>query len=65
MKKEKEKTKDDEKMKDTELEDLLELALLENRFQFVNLLLEQEINLKKFLTVERLKNLYNDEAVKN
>jgi hypothetical protein len=64
MRKEKEKTNEADKLKENELYDLLELALLENKYQFVNLLLECEIDLGKFLTVERLKNLYNYEAVR-
>ena len=63
MKKEREKTNEADKLKENELYDLLELALLENKYQFVNLLLECEIDLQKFLTVQRLKDMYNYEAV--
>jgi hypothetical protein len=52
-----------EKLTENELHNLLELALLENKYQFVNLLLENEIDLEKFLDIERLKKLYNYEAV--
>jgi hypothetical protein len=41
-----------------DLEDLLELALIENKLEFVYLILEVGINVKHFLTQERLKNLY-------
>jgi hypothetical protein len=47
------------------LNGLLEIALLENKSKFVSLLLEQKIDLSKFLNNDRLKNLYNNEAVRN
>ena len=63
MRKEKDKIDEKDKLKDAELYDLLELALSENKFQFVNLLLENEIDLKRFLDIKRLRKLYNIEAV--
>ena len=42
---------------------LLELSLLENKNEFVMLLLENDINLTEFLTKDRLKMLYNNEVV--
>ena len=45
------------------LNDLLYVALLENKSDMVNLLLKLGINLDKFLDQERLKRLYNNEAV--
>ncbi len=46
-----------------DLEILLENALIENRPDFVHLILEQEISLQKFLTRERLQTLYNKKKV--
>jgi hypothetical protein len=47
------------------LNGLLEIALLENKSKFVSLFLEQKVDLSKFLNNDRLKNLYNNEAVRN
>jgi hypothetical protein len=44
--------------------DILEVALLENKCEFVTLILEQGINLNEFLNQNRLKALYNNEAVR-
>ena len=48
-----------EKLTVDDLNELLEVALLENKYEFVNLLLKKEIDLVKFLTNNRLKRLYN------
>jgi hypothetical protein len=45
------------------LNDLLEIALLENKCDIVCLLLQHDIDLSKFLDSERLKQLYNNETV--
>ncbi len=42
---------------------LLETALVQNRPKFVDLILEQEINLRKFLSSKRLCRLYNSDKV--
>jgi hypothetical protein len=44
--------------------DILEVALLENKCEFVILILEQDVNLGQFLNQNRLKALYNNEAVR-
>jgi hypothetical protein len=51
-----------EEQKKKEFENLLEEALLENRADFVGLFLKG-VNLSKFLDEDRLKRLYNNEAV--
>ena len=43
--------------------DLLQLALLENKPEVVFILLQHGIDLSKFLDSERLRTLYNNEAV--
>jgi hypothetical protein len=45
------------------LGNLMEMALLENKSDFVSLFLDNDIQLGKFLTVKRLKNLYNAQRV--
>jgi hypothetical protein len=58
--KEEPKNNELEILPEIDLYSLLELALLENKYEFVNFLLENEIiNLVKFLDIERLKRLYN------
>ena len=47
-----------EDIKEEKRMELLELALLNNKYDFFELLMER-VDLKKFLTVGRLKNLYN------
>jgi hypothetical protein len=46
-----------------QLNRLMELALLDNKPKFVELLLENGVNLKDFLTVKRLLFLYNSNKV--
>jgi hypothetical protein len=46
-----------------QLNRLMELALLDNKPKFVELLLENGLNLKDFLTVKRLLFLYNSNKV--
>jgi hypothetical protein len=46
-----------------DLEDLMELALVENKPNFVELLLENGLNVKQFLTQRRLMFLYNSKKV--
>ncbi len=53
----------DEEFKTSELNNLMEFALLENRPKFVELLLENGVNLKSFLTIKRLLFLYNSHKV--
>jgi hypothetical protein len=48
---------------DVNMYSLLETALVENRPKFVDLILEQEINLRNFLSSERLYRLYNSDNV--
>ena len=43
---------------------LMELAMVENRHDFVDLLIENNIDLKNFLTQQRLLFLYNCDQVK-
>ena len=40
------------------LEDKMEDALINNRVEFVDLLLEKGVSMKKFLTTDRLNNLF-------
>ena len=46
-----------------EINDLFEVALLENKREFVDLLLQNGVEIFPFLTKERLKKLYNNETV--
>ena len=55
--------KEKDKLTDSDLYGLLKLALLENKFQFVNMLLEHDINLEGILNIGKLKELYDFEAV--
>ena len=47
------------------LSKLLKLALIEKRANFVNLMLENETDLRSFLTKGNLKELYNNQIVFN
>ena len=49
----------EEEFQPNQLENLMEIALLKNKPKFVKLLLENGLNIKKFLTVRRLIFLYN------
>ncbi len=49
----------EEEFQPNQLENLMEIALLKNKPKFVKLLLENGLNIKKFLTVKRLIFLYN------
>ena len=40
------------------LEDKMEDALINNRVEFVDLLLEKGVSMRKFLTTDRLNNLF-------
>lgn len=51
--------------KNDELNTLMELALIEDRPEFVEILLENRINLYSFLTYKRLYFLYNSDKVSN
>jgi hypothetical protein len=42
------------------LENAFMSALIEDRVEFVRLLLEKGINMQTFLTIERLEELYNN-----
>lgn len=46
-----------------QLESLMEMALLQNKPKFVELLLENGLNVKSFLSVKRLLFLYNSQKV--
>jgi hypothetical protein len=46
-----------------ELNILMEMALVQNKPEFVELLLENGLNLKSFLTIRRLCFLYNSNKV--
>ncbi|CAH3032487.1 unnamed protein product, partial [Porites lobata] len=48
----------DQKWKMETLEDKMEDALINNRVEFVDLLLEKGVSMKKFLTTDRLNNLF-------
>jgi hypothetical protein len=50
-------------LKPKDLESLLEMALLENNFGFVDALLGKGINLESFLTLERFDKLFNSRKV--
>jgi hypothetical protein len=52
---------EEHKLSNNEIQNLFENALLENKHQFVNLLLENGIEIKTFLKVYRFKNLILDE----
>lgn len=45
------------------MNNLLKVALLENKDKFVNLILENNIDLKAFLNCEMLLNLYSYDGV--
>lgn len=47
-----------------QLNDLMEMAITENKADFVSLLLENGATLNAFLNKQRLHNLYNHEKVK-
>lgn len=49
----------EEEFKSHQLANLMEMALLQNKPRFVELLLENGLNLKSFLTIRRLCFLYN------
>jgi transient receptor potential cation channel subfamily M protein 3 len=49
----------EEEFNDKELETLMEIALLENKPKFVEMLLENGLSLKDFLTSSRLISFYN------
>jgi hypothetical protein len=55
----------EEEFKSNELNNLMEMALLQNKPEFVELLLENGLNLKSFLTLKRLYFLYNSFKVLN
>ena len=45
------------------LEDKMKDALINNRVEFVNLLLEIGVSIRKFLTTDRLNNLFEEVTV--
>ena len=53
----------DESIKPDELNNLLEMALILNKPDFVELLLENNVNIVEFLTCRRLYYLYNYDVV--
>jgi hypothetical protein len=53
----------EEEFKSYQLAHLMEMALIQNKPKFVELLLENGLNLKSFLTVRRLCFLYNSHKV--
>ena len=53
----------EEEFKPNQLNNLMEIALVENKPKFVKLLLENGLNLKTFLTYRRLIFLYNSQKV--
>ena len=53
----------EEDFKPYELANLMEMALIQNRPKFVELLLENGLNVKSFLTIRRLLYLYNCDQV--
>ena len=55
----------EEEFKSYQLANLMEMALIQNKPEFVELLLENGLNLKSFLTVRRLCFLYNSQKVCN
>ena len=57
----KKEVNEESKMSNNEIQNLFENALLENKHQFVNLLLENGVEIKEFLKLYRYKNLLLDE----
>jgi hypothetical protein len=53
----------EEDFKPYQLSNLMELALIQNKPRFVELILENGLNLKSFLTTRRLIYLYNSVKV--
>ena len=53
----------EEEFKPGQLEALMEIALLENKPKFVEMLLENGLNLKEFLTSKRLISFYEKHDV--
>ena len=47
------------------LENLMEMALLENKVDFVSLFMDNGIQLRNFLSIKRLLSLYNTERVRS
>lgn len=54
----------EEEFKQHQIASLMEMALLQNKPKFVELLLENGLNLKSFLTVKRLLFLYNSQKMR-
>ncbi len=54
----------EEEFSSLELANLMELALYVNRVEFVDLLLENGVNIKSFLSAKRLYSLYNSDLVR-
>jgi len=48
------------KLKNHLLDEMMHIAILENRIEFVKLFIENDFSLKQFLTYERLLQLYNE-----
>ena len=55
----------EEEFQPYQLANLMEMALIQNKSQFVELLLENGLNLKSFLTSRRLYFLYNCHKVRS
>ncbi len=55
----------EEEFSSHQLSCLMEMALIQNKPKFVELLLENGLNLKCFLTVRRLSFLFNSQKVKS
>jgi hypothetical protein len=53
----------EEEFKPYQLATLMEMALIQNKPEFIELLLETGLNLKSFLTIRRLCFLYNSNKV--
>ena len=53
----------EENFEPNQLANLMEIALIENKPQFVELLLENGLNIKSFLTYRRMSFLYNSHKV--
>ena len=53
----------EEDFRQTQLAKLMEIALIQNKYEFVELMLENGLNLKTFLTIRRLIVLYNSQKV--
>lgn len=47
-----------------DLEEMMHLAIINNRFNFVRLLLESGVTLREYLTVDELLKLYNHVRLK-